>query len=572
MGKEANRHLLCLNAKDMLKSYIPVLIWLPQYNYGSFFQDLLAGFTVGLTEIPQGIAYAIVAGLPSHYGLYSGFMGCFIYFILGSAKDINIGPTAIMALMIQPHVGTMGPAGAVLITFLSGLIIFICGLFQLGFIVNFFSYPIIAGFTTAAALNIASSQIKSLFGIAGKSDSFLAAWVALFKHIGEARLWDTLLGCFTIIFLVIAKEIRRYGTLKRRPEWTSRRNTIGICIYLFSLASNAIAVIIASAMAYCFAQQGYQPFKLTGNVDGGLPNFTLPSFSTTYNGTYYSFTDMMENYGALVIFCPLIAILEHIAIAKAFSKGKTLNASQELIALGFSNIMSSFVQSMPVTGSFTRTAINNASGARTPACGIITGAMVLLALGFLTSTFQYIPKASLAGVIVVAMYYLCNFQAFMMMWKSKKMDLVPLTATLFFCLLINLEYGILIGIAINMTFVLYASARPKLDLEEHLPNVYMIKPKTGLYYTAAEYFREFILQNCLTEKSTVVIDGRYIGNIDSTVAKSLSTLNEELKLRDQKLLFWNFKDSVKDTCIGVNGTLSSILVDGELQEVLEKTE
>nr|CAH7721952.1 unnamed protein product [Callosobruchus chinensis] len=352
-------------------------------------------------------------------------MGCFMYFILGSTKDINIGPTAIMALMIQPHVSKMGPAGAILITFLSG------------FIVDFFSYPIIAGFTTAAALNIASSQIKSIFGIAGKSDSFLAAWIALFEHIREAR--------FNIII-----------------------------------------------------NDDFLIFK--GNVDGGLPDFTLPPFSTTYNGTYYSFTDMMENY----------------------AKGKTLNATQELLALGFSNIMSSFVQSMPVTGSFTRTAINNASGARTPACGVITGVMVLLALGFLT-----------------------------------KMDLIPLTTTLVFCLLINLEYGILIGIATNITFVLYASARPKVELEEQPPNIYVVKLKTGLYYTAAEHFREFVLQNCLKEKSVVV---------------SLNTLYDELKLRDQKLVFWNFKDSVKDTCIGVNTTLSSILLDGELQEVLQKTE
>nr|CAI5829137.1 unnamed protein product [Callosobruchus analis] len=152
------------------------------------------------------------------------------------------------------------------------------------------------------------------------------------------------------------------------------------------------------------------------------------------------------------------------------------------------------------------------------------------------------------------------------------MDLIPLTTTLVFCLLINLEYGILIGIATNITFVLYASARPKIELEEQLPNIYVVKLKTGLYFTAAEHFREFVLQNCLKEKSTVVVDGKYLGNIDSTVAKSLNTLYDELKLRDQKLVFWNFKDSVKDTCIGVNAILSSILLDGELQEFLQKTE
>ncbi|KAJ8959231.1 hypothetical protein NQ318_022494 [Aromia moschata] len=509
-----------LNFKHLAKKKLPVLGWLPSYTVGSLLQDLLAGFTVGLTEIPQGIAYAVVAGLPSQYGLYSGFMGCFVYFIFGSCKDLNIGPTAIMALMIQPYVTKLGVAG---------------------FIVEFFSYPVIAGFTTAAAFNIASSQIKGLLGINGKSNAFLEAWISVFENIGQTRKWDTILGVITIVFLVITKEMRRFGTLQFRAEWTRRRNILGVFIFMFSLARNAIAVIVGTILAYLFYVRGYEPFRLTGNVDGGLPAFKPPPFSTTFNGTDFTFTDMVREYGTVIVFCPLIAILEHIAIAKAFSKGRTLDATQELIALGLCNIMGSFVQSMPVTGSFTRTAVNNASGVKTTAGGIVTGVLVLLALGFLTATFQYIPKATLAAVIMVAMYYLCEFGAFVLLWRSKKMDLIPLTVTLLSCLLISLEYGILIGIATNVIFVLYSSARPKLDVEKLTGDVYVVRLKTGLHFSAAEFVRESILEICTAEKSTVIVDGKYVGNIDATVAKSFSVLQEELALRDQKLVFVNFK-------------------------------
>ncbi|KAJ8967603.1 hypothetical protein NQ314_002721 [Rhamnusium bicolor] len=496
-------------------------------------------------------------------------MGCFVYFILGSCKDINIGPTAIMSIMIQPYVAILGPAGSVLICFLSGCIIFVLGLLHLGFIVEFFSYPVIAGFTTAAALTIASSQLKGLLGVSWKSNAFLESWISLFEHITETRKWDVTLGVITIAFLIFTKEIRRFGTLMYRPEWSKRRNIIGIFIFMFSLARNAIAVIIGTVIAYSFYLQDYEPFILTGNVTGGLPSFTLPPFSTTdANGTEITFVEMTKVYGSVIVFCPLIAVIEHIAIAKAFSKGRTLDATQELLALGLCNIMGSFVQSMPVTGSFTRTAVNNASGVKTTAGGILTGAMVLLALGFLTSTFRYIPKATLSAVIIVAMYYLCEFEAFALLWRTKKMDLIPLSATLLCCLLINLEYGILIGIATNVLFVLYTSARPKLEIEHPSGDVYVVKLKTGLHFSAAEYVREHILQNCVIEKSTVIIDGKYIGNIDATVAKSFSVLREELIIRDQKLLFINFKKCVMDTCVGVNKDLSQCFRDS-LEQIVE---
>ncbi|XP_050297998.1 sodium-independent sulfate anion transporter-like isoform X2 [Anthonomus grandis grandis] len=556
-----------------LKSRLPILTWIPNYSFAFFLQDLLAGFTVGCTEIPQGIAYAIVAGLPTQYGLYSGIMGGCMYFIFGTCKDINMGPTAIMALFVQSSVTLMGPAGAVLMTFLSGLFIFCAGILRLGFLVEFFSFPVISGFTTAAAISIACSQLKQLLGIKGPANEFLAAWESLFKNIGQTRKWDAVLGFSTIAALFMFREIKRFGSLQNKPEWSRNRNLLGKCIFFLSLAGNALAVIAGTSVAYV-ADQYYNatPVILTGAVESGLPNMSLPPFSTTWNGTYFSFKDMISDYNTLIVFCPLVAFLEHIAIVKAFTKGKIIDATQELIALGIGNMAGSLVHSMPITGSFTRTAVNNASGVKTTTAGLITSCMLMVSLALLTGVFKYIPKATLAGVIMVSMYYLCEFHAIGVMWRTKRLDLIPFFATLICSLLLSLEYGIIIGIAANLVFVLYDSARPKLYIETTVfqdRTVYIVQPKVALYFTCSEYLREHILKKCPGENTVVVIDGEFVRNIDGTVAKSFGHLLDDLDIRKQKLIFWNFSKPVTDICTGDNKKLIEHFKSGALEAVLD---
>lgn len=215
-----------------------------------------------------------------------------------------------------------------------------------------------------------------------------------------------------------------------------------------------------------------------------------------------------------------------------------------MLAVGISNLFGSFLSSMPVTGSFTRTAVNNASGVQTQFGGTITGTLVLLALALLTSTFYYIPKTSLAAVIICAMINLFEYEAIPLLWKTKsnniifpsntsnryilfsELDLIPFFVTLFACIFIGLEYGIVIGIGSNLLFVLYTSLRPPITIErEKLPEgeVFIVTPSRGLQFPAAEYIKERILKDCNCSKATVVIDGRYINNIDATVARVINT-------------------------------------------------
>ncbi|XP_065156872.1 sodium-independent sulfate anion transporter-like isoform X2 [Atheta coriaria] len=571
--------------KQVLRRKVPILDWGMRYKVSWFVQDLLAGFTVGLTEIPQGIAYASVAGLPPEYGLYCGFMGCFMYCIFGSCKDINIGPTAIMALMAQPHIDKMGPGGALILTFLSGCVIFILGMLHLGFVVEFISYPVVAGFTCAAAMSIASSQFKGLFGLKGKANEFLESVIHLIENIGDTNKWDAILGFTSIIILVLMTELRRLGSMKTNPNLTPAQNRYKKAIWMISLARNALIVVVGTALAYILKENGETPFTLIDQVGEGLPPFKLPPFEITNNGTYYSFGKIIETFGSSLAFVPLVAILESVAIGKAFSKGKTLDATQELIALGVSNIMGSFVGSMPVTGSFTRTAVNNASGVRTPLGGVFTGSMVLLALGFLTSTFAYIPKATLASVVLVSMYYLFEFEAIATLWRTKKLDLVPFTVTFIAALFLGLEYGILIGIGVNLLFVLYLTARPKIEVKpEKLVQMrgdcLIVTPSTPyLMFPCAEFLRETVIQACerCTNNVSVIIDGSVIKFLDATVIKNLQILLDDLELKKHRLILWNFQESVLAELLRMDprfakhhhvGTKENILNDDQFEQVM----
>ncbi|XP_020708385.2 sodium-independent sulfate anion transporter-like isoform X4 [Athalia rosae] len=531
------------DVKDTVRRRIPIISWLPYYTWDKLLQDCLAGLTVGLTAIPQGIAYAIVAGLPAQYGLYSGFVGCFVYLFLGGSKDITIGPTAIMALMSQSYTSRLGPDGVVLLCFLSGCVISAFGILQLGFLVDFISMPVTSGFTNAAAITIAASQLKSLIGLTGGGNSFIDSIRAVIENIKDTSLWDTVLGISSIALLVGLKQLRG----DRRGSWVYK------IIWVLSLARNAVVVILATVLAYIFYINGIEAFKLTGTIAEGLPPFGLPPFSICYNNRTYNFGETVSELGSSLISVPLIAILESIAIAKAFAKGRSLDATQEMLALGASNILGSFFRSMPTTGSFTRTAVNNASGVQTQMGGVVTGALVLLACGLLTSTFEFIPKAALAAVIIVAMYYMLEFETFRVLWRTKKVDIIPLTATIVCCVFLSLEYGMIIGIAVNLVLLLYFTARPGvLVVEEeavHGVRVLLITPRQSLSFPAAEYLREEVIARCESkaENIPVILDGRHVHRIDATVAKNLKFLQTDLESRKQTLIFWNWIPDVRAT-------------------------
>lgn len=265
---------------SIIQRYLPITQWLPQYSCHKLQCDMIAGITVGLMVIPQGIAYAAIAGLGPVYGLYCAFMGCFVYCLFGTSKDISIGPTAIMSLIVNQyaHKSTDSQAAneqyAILLSLGAGIIMFIMGAMRLGFVVRFISLPVISGFTSSAAIIIAVSQVKSLFGLKHVRREFVFCVYDTFKHIKETKPWDLGLGCICIIILFI---LRQLGRTKWTERTAARKQRIARkIIWIAGTGRNALVVLMASLVAYATVSKGHEDvFTLTNQIREGLPEFKV---------------------------------------------------------------------------------------------------------------------------------------------------------------------------------------------------------------------------------------------------------------------------------------------------------
>ena len=549
--------------KKTVYKRLPILNWLPRYNGQDAIGDLVAGVTVGLTVIPQSLAYANVAGLPPQHGLYGSILGCFIYIIFGSCKDVPLGPTAIISLLTYQTVAHLDAPveHAILLCFLAGVIELVMGIFGLGFLIDFVSGPVSSGFTSAVALIIVTSQIKDILGVPARGSQFLEMWKSIIGCIHETSAWDATLGASCIAFLLLFRLLASYNIgPKDKEQQNSKYHAINKLIWLIGTSRNALLVILCGFLGYSFRTES--PFKLVGYIPAGMPAVQLPPFSYTRNdNTTATFVDMVSNLGSGILVLPLISLMEDIAICKAFSTGKSVDATQELIAIGMSNIGNSFVQAFPSSGSLSRSAVNNASGVRTPMGGIYTGTLVIIALFFLTPYFSYIPKATLAAIIIAAVIFMVEVKVVKPMWRTKKSDLIPGLGTFIACLLLQLEIGILCGIGINILFILYHAARPKISVEKlttrHGTQYLMLTPDRCLIFPSVDYVRNLVTkysQRAGNVATPVVIDCSHIYGADFTAATVIETLTKDFASRGQPLFFYNLKPSVYTVFEGVAST------------------
>ncbi|KAL5282901.1 SLC26A11.2 family protein [Megaselia abdita] len=405
---------------------LPILTWLPRYTLDQGIGDFIAGITVGMTVIPQGLAYAGVAGLASEYGLYGSFMGCFMYVVFGSCQYITIGSTAVASLLVfQTAAGVW--QRAVFLTFITGILELLMAFFQLSFLVDFVSGPVSAGFTSAVALIILTSQIKNIFGVNSEGSSFLDMWISIIKDIEHIHWNDTVMGVACIVFLISMKFI---GAIKIGPKQENDKNIfqkiINKFIWLCGISRNAIVVVVCIYIGFWSESTGNNYFKLAGYIPAGLPEVKLPDFSIEeirVNGTVVqegeTFFEMIQFLGSGLIVIPLIALLESFAACKAFAKGQSIDVTQELITVGLSNIANSFFQGYRANAGLARSAVNHASGARTPMSNFYIGVVVVLALLYLTPFFAYIPKACLAAIIISAVIFMVQYSVVKPMWRSK---------------------------------------------------------------------------------------------------------------------------------------------------------
>ncbi|XP_037293744.1 sodium-independent sulfate anion transporter isoform X1 [Manduca sexta] len=526
------------------KRRLPVTIWLPKYTFEFLLRDIIAGITVGLTSIPQGIAYAMVAGLPPQVGLYSSIFPGLVYSMFGSCKDVTVGPTAILSALLAKYVAKSADF-AYLASFLSGCIIMLLGILQLGFLLDFISKPVICGFTTAAALQISASQLRSLFRIAGSSGgTFIDAIINFFTHITTIHLWDSVLGISTIIALILLKR----AVIPVSETSSVCRTQLAKSWQYVVRARNALVVFVCAIVAFILKTKGLTPFALTGTIQGGLPNFSPPPFSTEVLNKTLDFEDMLTVYGPEGLVMPLVAILESIAIAKAFAGATSVDGTQEMIAIGACNIVSSFAQSMPATGSFTRTAINHASGVTTPAGSFFKACLVLLAVTLLADAFYFIPRATLAGIIMVAMFSIIELTIVKRLWRNSKIELVVYALTVVMGACVGLEYGILVGVCADILRALAHTARPNIHTSmfkvgnQDCVSLVLVG---ALSFACCERVPRVVrgVRGEWARARVVILDGRQLHAIDYGVAENLISVILDLEEDNRRILLWNFKES-----------------------------
>ncbi|XP_059145700.1 sodium-independent sulfate anion transporter-like [Physella acuta] len=534
---------------DTLKSRFPIITWLPQYNLFKMQCDIIAGITVGLTVIPQSLAYAGIAGLPPVYGLYSSFICTFVYTLMGSAKDITIGPSAIASLITASFATSVSPTLpngdkdatlAILLSFTTGLIFIAMSALKLGIIVSYISLPVINAFSSAAAITIAVSQIKTLLGLKGIPNDFIDSLNEIGKKLYLTNVWDLTMGMTCIVVVVLLKKLREIKW-KNNPDKPPSMGVMLLrkCIFISGASSTAIVVILAAIVLYILETNGIHAITPTGKIKPGMPDFQPPKFDIHIGNLTVTTAEAFAKLGAGIGIVPIICLIEAMSVGKYFARVNQykLDPTQELLAYGIGNILTSFFQGYTITGTFSRTAINAQCGVKTPLGCILTGVIVIISLFFLTPLFYYIPKCALAAVIIAAVLAMVDFTTIKMIYKANKLDLLPYAITFICTLVIGIQWGIFVGIGVSLFILLYPISRPKI-LFSSQQGFFIVTPTHGLTFPGAEFLEIKALDKALeVEKpNNVILNMEHVSNIDFSAAQSLRSLIVECEFHGMKLI------------------------------------
>nr|XP_029709679.1 sodium-independent sulfate anion transporter-like isoform X2 [Aedes albopictus] len=533
------------DVKNSVVRRISILNWIGSYQREDLLSDFIAGITLGLTIIPQSLAYAGLAGLPSHYGLYAAYMGSLVYVIFGTVKEVSIGPTSLMALLAVQYTMDKPIQYMIILAFLAGLVELLMGVLKLGFLVSFIPIPVTSAFTSATALIIVGTQLKHLFGIPSKAHGFFQTLYSLATRIVESNPGDLILGGLAIAFLLGLRQITRIPINDKTP----RGKVLKKFLWYLSLSRNALIVLITSAIAFRWNSSGEQvPFKLSGHVQPGIPGFELPIYSVQSGNVTIGYFEVVKELGSSLVLVPLVAVLANVSIAKAFSAGKIVDASQEMIALGLCNLLGSCFSAMPTCGAFTRSAVSHSSGVRTPLAGIYSAIMTLLALSLLTPYFYFIPKTTLAAVLICSVVFMVDFSIVKVLFKASKTDILSWVGCFCVSLFAGVEVGLLFGIFISVIGLLKVWVRPGIQqdsIEKQGHRYVKLSPETGIFFPAVDFLRTKVIEVANEQQVPIVVDCSGVIGLDHTSTKGMKELAGELKKVNQKLILLNLKPSLR---------------------------
>lgn len=516
---------------------LPFLAWARHYNTSTAGRDALAAVIVTVMLIPQSLAYASLAGLPAQLGLYASIAPLLVYALLGTSRVLAVGPVAVVSLMTASAAGEVAAVGtpayaqaALILALLSGGMLLVMGWFRLGFIANFLSHPVISGFITASAVLIAGGQMLVILGLRGGSQTLVDIALGLYRQADQISPWSAALGLGSLVLLIAARK----GPGPLRVE-------AGVNARLAGILSKAGPVFVIALAALCTWHFGLdrRGVAIVGEVPGGLPPLSLPPFEP-------------EVWRALLLpafFLSLVGFVESVSVGQTLAarRRQRIEPDKELVALGAGNVAAAFSSGFPVTGGFARSVVNFDAGAETPAAGFFTAVGIALAVLFLTPALYYIPKATLAATIVVAVLSLVDWTILARTWRYAKYDWACALSTILGTLAAGVEAGLVTGIALSLLLVLYRTSRPHIAEvglvpgTEHFRNrdrhavrtdgrLLSLRVDESLYFANARALEDRINAQVAAnpELKHLVLLCSAVNDIDSSALESLEAIDRRL--------------------------------------------
>ena len=515
----------------------PILVWGRAYNKESFTHDLVAALIVTVMLIPQSLAYALLAGLPPEVGLYASVAPLLLYAVLGSSRVLAVGPVAVVSLMTAAAVAEHAATGthaywqvAITLAFLSGGMLLLMGLLRLGFLANFLSHPVISGFISASGLLIAASQLKTLMGIKAEGHNFVELLSALVQQISQTHILTFAVGVTATVFLFWVRKglkplLIRWGLQARAADMTAKAGPVA-------------AIALTTVLAWQLDWQG-QGMKLVGTVPQGLPPLTAPLWDLA----------LWQKLLVPALLISVVGFVESVSVGQtlAAKRRQRIEPDQELVALGAANLSSAFTGGFPVTGGFARSVVNFDAGAVTPAAGVYTAVGITLASLFLTPALYYLPQATLAATIIVAVLSLVDMSIFKQTWGFSKPDFVAVSATLLATLLIGVEQGLVTGVVVSLALFLWRASRPHIATvglvpgTEHFRNVtrheVRVSPRllclrvdASMFFANARGIEDRVNAEVATrpELKHVLLQCSAVNDIDASAMESLEAIAQRL--------------------------------------------
>ena len=539
----------------IIERWVPLIGWLRTYHRGLLTRDVLAAVIVTLMLVPQALAYAMLAGLPPEMGLYASMLPLVLYAVFGTSASLAVGPVAVAALMTASALSSFAAPGspeyicaALVLAALSGLILIAMGVLRLGFLVNFLSHPVISGFVTASGILIAISQLKHIFGVEASGHNVVELLRALLDQWQQVNVITLLIGLGVWAYLWVCR--------KRLNGWLTELGMPASWAGLMVKAAPISAVVVTTLLAWGF-QLEQRGVDVVGFVPSGLPAITLPSLDQSL------WLGLLP--AALLI--SLVGFVESVSVAQtlAAKRRQRIDPNQELIALGMANLGAGISGGSPVSGGFSRSVVNFEAGAATPLAGAFTALGIVLATLLLTDLLAFLPTATLAATIIVAVGTLIDLPAVKRTWQYSRSDGVAMVATLLLTLLHSVEVGIISGVVLSLGLHLYRTSQPhsavvgRVPGTEHFRNVKrhqvetdehvaMLRIDESLYFANARYLEDTVMALASRSPSIkhIVLTCQAVNVIDASALESLEAINGRLKDAGAMLHLAEVKGPVMD--------------------------